>query len=299
MRFRRLIEAIAPLFAMLSGYSCLPADTRPEPAQINWQASLAAGRETITTDDGWTIAIDRLFVGLGRIRVDGCIDYSASRYDRLLDLSHSGDQKLSTEFALGKCTVRFRMSGPSPDTVLGAGVNETDKLLLGMYSSDDVVSSPAPIALDLLATAQRGETIERLHWSFRQTIRYHDCNGVGAEGGPATRLDFQSGATVDLHIDVHPEVLFRSETTPSAGLRFDPIAAADVTSGNADGWVTLDELGRVPLDKPFTGGLPEEVDPSEVVTLEDLIYRVLVPLVPRFREPISCSSPSPEDWQFD
>jgi hypothetical protein len=296
MRNRRLLQAITPLVAMLSGYSCLPADTRPEPAQINWQASLAAGRETISTDDGWTIAIDRLFVGLGRGRVDDdCIDYSDSRYDRLLDLSHSGDQKLSTEFALGKCAVRFRMSGPSPDTVLGAGVTETDKLLLGMYSSDDVVSSPAPIALDVLATAQRGETIERLHWSFRQTVRYKDCNGVGAEGGPATRLDFESGAKIDLHLDAHPEVLFRSENAPSAGLRFDPIAAADVTSGNADGWVTLDELGRV----PFTGGLPEGLDPSEIVTLEDLIYRVLVPLVPRFREPIGCSSPSPEDWQFD
>ena len=295
MRYRGLVQAIAPLVAMLSGYSCLPADTRPEPAQINWQASLAAGRETITTDDGWTIAIDRLFVGLGRIRVDGCIDYSDSHYDRLLDVSRSGDQKLSTEFALGKCAARFRMSGPSPDTVLGAGVTETDKLLLGMYSSDDVVSSPAPIALDLLATAQRGETIERLHWSFRQTVHYKDCNSVGADGGPATRLDFESGAKINLHLDVHPEVLFRGENAPSAGLRFDPIAAADITSGNADGWVTLDELGHV----PFTGGLPVGIDPSEIVTLEDLIYRVLVPLVPRFREPIGCSSPSAEDWQFD
>ena len=203
---------------MLSGYSCLPADTRPEPAQINWQASLAAGRETISTDDGWTIAIDRLFVGLGRGRVDDdCIDYSDSRYDRLLDLSHSGDQKLSTEFALGKCAVRFRMSGPSPDTVLGAGVTETDKLLLGMYSSDDVVSSPAPIALDVLATAQRGETIERLHWSFRQTVRYKDCNGVGAEGGPPR-------ASIS---KVARRSIFTSTLTPkcSSGARIRPVQA--------------------------------------------------------------------------
>jgi hypothetical protein len=298
MRHPKLTQALTPLVALCCGASCLPADTRPEPAQVNCRASLAASRETFATDDGWTIAIDRLLIGLGNAHpTDDCIDYSGSRYDRLLDLSHSGDQKLSTFYALGKCAMNFRLSGPASDTVRGDGVSENDKLLLGMYGADDIVPSGAPVALDLLATATRGEVVERLHWSFRQTQRYRDCGPVA--DGVATPFDFQTGATLDLHIDVHPEALFRSDAQASSALHFDPIAAADLSSGNADGWVTLDELGQARLELPFSYDGVGIHDPTEIVTLEDLIYRVLVPQVPQFREPVSCPTILPESWQFD
>jgi hypothetical protein len=261
-----------------------------------------ASQTGVTTSDGWTIAIERFLVGIGDASVgDACIGYSDAGYQRLLDARRPDDQKLSLLFGLGQCDLDFRVGGPASDTILGAGVSETDALLQGLKGTDAYVSQPSSVAVGLTATATRGASTLRLDWSFRQRIRYRNCE-IPVDGVPAQPLDFPSNANITFHIVMHPEVLWRDGIAPDSSLRFDPIAAADTVSGNGDGEITLDELGRIPLvDLRKTGPYGTVgVDPATIPllhSLEDYVYLVLAPAIPQFRESVLCK-PNPR-MMFD
>jgi hypothetical protein len=284
--------------------SCLPADTRPTPATILLTVA-APEVSSWTTVDGWTITIERLVAGVGNAALDdGCIQYSEGRYDRLLDTRVPGEQKLNLLFGLGRCTLRYRVSGPSGDTLVGTGVTDGDKLLMGTPARDAYALQPERVAVDLAASATRGDERAHLHWLLRQTVRYRDCGAPDPEQPKGQLpLEFASEANVALHIEFHGEALFREDVDASA-LRFDPVAAADGQFGDRDGEITLDELAAVPLAFARSVGpyrLPDEVGPGEdtprmeqadggrLLSLADYIVAVLMPGIAPFREPIRCT----------
>lgn len=285
--------------------SCLPADTRPPPATVLVDVSgNDASQNGVTTVDGWSISIDRFLIGIGDASAgDNCISYSDAGYSRLIDGKRTDDQKLSLLFALGQCEMRYRVSSPATDTLLGAGVSETDAILLAAKAVDPYVMQPSGVAVDLTASATRGTSFKHFHWSFRQRIRYQNCE-TPLDGKPVTPLDFPSNANLTYHIALMPDALLRDDKTMTASLRFDAIASADTMFGDGDGDVTLDELGKVSLDvarKAGPYGIPDpdpmDPNPMPIQSLEDYVYLVLMPRIPQFREPILCE-PSPRN-RFD
>jgi len=295
-----VIHGASCLLLSWGAVSCLPADTRPPPAAVLLDVSPNdASQKGVTSVDGWSISIDRFFVGIGDASVgDACISYSDAGYSRLLDAKRSEDQKLSILFGLGQCGLDYRISPPASDMLLGSGVTETDALLLATKGVDPpYVTQPAGASVDLTATATRGTSVEHLHWSFRQRIRYRNCQ-TPVDGKPVTPLDFPSNANLTYHIALLPEALLRDDKTETASLRFDAIASADTMFGDADGNVTLEELGKVSLDMARQAGPYGVPDPDPatmssmtIKTLEDYVYLVLLPMIPQFREPIVCEKP--------
>jgi hypothetical protein len=298
---------VCAVLALGFSTACLPADTRPPPATVALQVSPNdASQKGVTTTDGWSITIERFLVDIGDASVgDACISYSDAGYQRLLDATRSEDQKLALLFGLGQCDMDFRISGPASDTILGTGVSETDALLQGLKGTDKYIQQESGISIGLRATAKRGTSVERIDWSFRQRIRFRNCE-TPLDGKPTQPLDFQSNANLAYHIVLHPEVLLQDDDKDrTAVLRFDAIASADAMSGNADGEVTLDELDKVSLDAARQAGPygvdqvdPAIVDPSTIKTLEDYIYLALLPKIPQFREPVVCS-PNVRKMMFD
>jgi hypothetical protein len=265
-----------------------------------------ASQKGVSTIDGWSITVDRFLVGIGDASVgDACIAYSDAGYGRLLDGRRNDDQKLSLLFALGQCDMDFRISGPATDMLVGTGVSDADALLQGIKGTDKYVQQASSISVGLRATATRGTSVERIDWSFRQRIRFRNCE-TPVDGKPTQPLDFPSNANLAYHIVLHPEVLFQDDNKDAtADLRFDAIAAADAMTGNADGEVTLDELGNVSLDVARQAGPydvsevdPAIADPASIKTLEDFIYLVLLPKVPQFRESVMCK-PNVRKMMFD
>jgi len=291
-----VIRRASFLLLAWGAFSCLPADTRPPPATVLLDVSPNdASQKGVTTVDGWSISIDRFFVGIGDASVgDACISYSDAGYSRLLDGKRADDQKLSLLFGLGQCEIDYRISPPASDMLLGTGVTEADAILLATKDIDPYVTQPAGISVDLGATATRGTSIKRLHWSFRQRIRYRNCQ-TPVDGQPAKPLDFPSNANLTYHIALMPDALLRDDNNETASLRFDAIASADTMFGDADGNVTLDELGKVSMDVarqagPYGIGVaaPTMMSPVTIQSLEDYVYLVLLPTIPQFREPILC-----------
>jgi hypothetical protein len=277
--------------------SCVPADTRPVPATIDLEISPNdASQEGIATTDGWMLTIDRFFVGIGDADVgDTCLKYSEGGYGRLIDARRSDDQKLALLFGFGQCGLRVRVAGPASDTILGEGVTEEDALLLGLKGTDPYVTQESSASVGIAATATRGSTTERFNWSFRQRITYRDCE-TPVDGKPGTPLDFPSNANFTYHIVLHPETLLRDDHDgATAALRFDAMMSADTIFGNADGEVTLSELGGVTLDEARKTGpysIGDSTDPnaaSKIHTLEDYVYLVLLPAIPQFREGFLCT----------
>jgi len=278
------------------GVSCLPADTRPPPATVLLEVAASdSSQKGITTVDGWSISVDRFLVGIGDASVgDACIAYSDAGYSRLIDGKRTDDQKLSLLFALGQCELQFRTSQPASDMLLGTGVTEADALVLASKDTDKYIMQPSGSVIDLTATATKGSTVEHLHWSFRQRIRYQNCQ-TPVDGKPTTPLDFPSNANLTYHIVLMPDALFRDDKTQTASLRFDTIASADTMFGDNDGNVTLDELGKVTLDMARKAGPyvlpdpdPKVMNPMPIESLEDYVYLVLMRMIPQFREPILC-----------
>jgi hypothetical protein len=274
--------------------SCLPADTRPPPATVRLAVGPSdASRRGTTTADGWIISFDRLLVGIGEASVgDSCISYSDAGYSRLVDGNSAEEQKLALLFGLGHCGLDYRIASPAPDTLLGVGVTQAEAVLLATRDVDRYVTQPAGISVDLTASASRDSVTKRLHWSFRQRLNYRNCE-TPVDGKPVTPLEFSSNADLAYHIALAPESLFLDDAVSSrAAPRFDVVAAADTTFGNGDGDITLDELGSVSLDVarqagPYGIG---DADPTKVISLEDFVYIVLLPMISHFSEPIVCET---------
>jgi len=299
---RRVTVAIAGLSLAAAAaavgviHACVPADTRPAPRTLTMTVSpspaLANG---VVTADGWALTFSRVLVGIGNPGLSGaCTEYSEADYDRVLDVTKLRGQKLGVLHGIGKCYVRFRVSSPSSDALLGAGVTEEDKTRMRTPGGDKYVPLGG-IALDVTGSATQGATTKQFHFTFRPRVRYRDCNLALDGGGHAEPgVDLASNENVTYDIRIEAEALFRDDDTPSAAaLRFAPFAAADT---NQDGLVTMEELEQVPIAAlrdagPFEAGTYDFADDGGVVgarsvaiaTLADYVYVVLMPTIARFR----------------
>jgi hypothetical protein len=280
-----------------------------------------AVRDGITTDDGWTLSFSRLLLGIGRTGLsDGCVEYAEPRYDRLLDVTKGSSQKLSIIYGLGQCDVRFRIQPPSPDVLLGTGVTQSDKDFMGTYGTDPYAKDTVSVRVE--GQAERDGVIEHFGWTFRKRFRYSECRAAG-DAGDRPPIALVGEESVARDIAIHGEALFRDEPEPGAHVRFSPFAAADLSFGNADGVVGLDELSLVPLpvagriagsdggtfdasvavpdaepdggdaSAPYTfseGGsfFASDGGSETVETLRDFVYVLLLPTLPRLDGTARC-----------
>jgi hypothetical protein len=173
--------------------------------------------------------------------------------------------------------------------LLGEGVSEADKELMG--APDNAAPGPHPegIAVDFAATATRGPEIKRVHWMFRQAMTLKRCRRTN-ETSPPPGFRLQGDENVTLQFGIRGLELFGDDAGSTAALRFDPIARADTDFGDGDGDVTLDELGRVRLDSLRGSGAYSAASYTTSVpqTLEDYMYLVLLPKLVRFPENVLC-----------
>jgi hypothetical protein len=170
-------------------------------------------------------------------------------------------------------------------------MTEADAILLATKDVDPT-SCNRRVCVDLSATATRGTSVEHLHWSFRQRIQYPKLRNAGRRK-PTIPLDFPSNANLTYHID-NAGFIIRSRVHYSVAYEIAFWDGAQMTYGDGDGNITLDELGKVSLDVARLAGPYGIPDPDPRVmsppptSLEDYVYVVLMPMIPQFREPILC-----------
>ena len=288
--------------------SCLPPDDRPPPGHLLVTASPSpAVEEGVVTVDGWHLTFQRVTAGIGRVSIGDCA-YVDSHYDRLLDVTRGGGQKVNEQFGLGACDFGFRVAVPQTDALLGAGMTEADRAVMRAPGTDPYATD-AGVTVWIEGTASRAGETKGFRWLFRQPYRYESCE-VEVNGSTLVGVNLVGNDRQTFDIRIAAERLFRDDIQEAtAALRFDPFAAADA---NGDGQITLEELGKVQLSKirgpgPYgitadagDGGDAEAGDPDADVpdggdpdagessvgkynTLQDYVYNVLLPTLPRFR----------------
>ena len=279
--YREMSAALVASASLVMGAAglvgCLPGDTRPVPGSVFVTASPSdATAHGFKTSDGWSVAFDRLLVGMGNIDFhdDNCAGYGEAHYAKLFDFaapSAASPQKVGLAYGLGACPVTFDVRSPSDDAPLTAGVTSADVAFMNARASDAFVTDDEGAVVYATGHATKGATTKRFAWLIRQRFDVQDCP-AGADAGAATNLHLKGNDAVTLDISVHGEELFRASADDGAALRFDDLAAADV---NGDGDVTLEELALVPA--PVTSA---DTD-GGVVTLADLVYLALTTRMPQ------------------
>lgn len=275
--------------------ACVPADTRPEPGNLTVTVSPSGPVEHgFDTVDGWHVTFDRVLVGIGNASLsDDCVRYSSAGYDRILDAKHPAPQKLGILYGLGSCDVRFRISPPSSDAIVGTGVQEADKTNMRTPGSDAYFPR-AGISVDIAGNATKGGERKNFHFVFRPRVRFQRC-GASADGSASPTVKLESGRSLTYDIRIEAEALFRDDIRPDASsLRFEPFAAADK---DGDELVTIDDLKSVPMDAIRDAGAFETGTYSSdddgglrrgptlvIATLADYVYEVLLPLMPRLED---------------
>jgi hypothetical protein len=303
---RRAVGALA--FSLLT--ACLPGDTRPTPGETLVTASandaIQTGIPADQTVDGWAIQYQRFLVSIGNVQLDGddCNEYSDASYTRILDLQAAPTQKISDHYALGHCSFSFSLQNPGASAVLGANVSADDALFLRTPLDGPLTFvGRGGITVYVEGLATRGAESEHFAWPYRWQADYGDC-GVPLEDAaedtappspdtPLGGLDFSGGQrqTVDLSFD--GSALFRDSPDPAqASLRFEPFASADRDVGNADGEITLDELGSVLVTSISASDGYQAIGSSNIrrviarlsmpPTLEDYLYVVGFPTIVRY-----------------
>ena len=280
--------------------ACVPADNRPVPGSLTVTVSPSpAVANGVVTDDGWSITFERVLVGIGGARLaDTCLSYSEASYDRVLDVTSKSNQKLSITYAIGRCDFRFRIGPPSADALLGEGVTEGQKTVLRTPGKDPYVARGG-IAFSIAGAATRGAVTKRFELLFRPRVRYQNCQPYAPDAGVAIDLPSEGALAYDIRIEA--EAMLRDDVdATTAKLRFEPFAGADT---DGDGFVTLDELRRVPIatvrdagafetgtyEFDDDGGTIRQGKPIVISTLGDYVYELLVPSIPRFRDVGACS----------
>jgi hypothetical protein len=295
-----LALSVVLVLVLALALACVPADTRPPPGVLTTTVSPSpAVVHGVVTADGWTITFERVLVGIGDVGLgDTCTIYGEANYDRLLDVTHDGGQRLGILHGIGQCDMDFRVGAPSADAILGEGVTMDDATRLRTPGGDAYVPLGG-VGVELSATATRAGVTKRFTLSFRQRLRYRHCALDPDAGLPA--LDLQSNGDLVYDIRIEAEAILRDDVDAAAELRFDPFAKADT---NGDGIVTLDELRAVPIDTIRDGGAFEagilEYDPDSgstdrgrtivIATLGDYVYELLLPTLPRFRDTGTCAA---------
>jgi len=317
-----VIAAVAAFFA------CVPADTRPVPGSLFLTVGASdATRNGVVTADGWTLSFERVLVGAGRTTLtSSCARYSESSYDRVLELSKRGPQKLSVLYAIGRCDLRFRVGQPSSEALLGEGTTEADRTSMRTRSGDRWVRRGG-IVLDVTGAARRGAEEKAFRFVFRATMRFSGCSEEGAsrfvgdepdagdddepDASPIWLLDAATdgeppppegigvrlvgGVDVVMPLTFEVEELFRAGE--GAPLRFDPFAEADL---DQSGTVTLEELAAVPITRVRDGGAFVSSTYTSVTdagggravvvaSLGDYLYIVALPRLLRYAERGACA----------
>jgi hypothetical protein len=284
--------------------ACLPGDTRPPPGSalvtVSADDAISNGISSAATEDGWAIHYQRFLLGIGRVSLDGpdCSTYADADYTRVIDVQAGSAQKVSQQFALGQCSFRFSVAAPSSESLLGTGVSDGDVMFLRTPGADPYAGTGG-ISIYVEGRAVRGEETKTFAWPFRWRVDYEDCSAEIA-GQELSGLEFVGGEEQSVDLLVTGEALFQDDPDPGrAKLRFDPFAQADSLSGNADGEITLEELGQVKISdvQPSAGyGRLDSlsmrrrtlVQLGNPPTLEDYVYAVSFPAVVRFRGSGTC-----------
>lgn len=270
------------VLTLVSFVGCLPADTRPPPAEVlvNVESS-ASTREGLVTTDGWTIRFDRVLLSVGDSDVDGddCDSYAGASYQRILDGRLNEPQKLGLVFGLGDCSLAFRARPPDGDSLLGKGITETDRDLLRIPATDPFTTTEAAVVFLVQGSAENGGVKKTFDWTYRARSIYEKCKLAGDQ---TFHLD-QNG-TRTLAIEVHAEALFLDGPDATKAVpRFAAFAAAD----DGDGKLTYDELTKVKIADAGLS-LGDSPDPSWK-TLGDWLYRGAFPRILRFGATGVCS----------
>jgi len=266
---------------------CLPGDHRPEPASIYMavepSVAVLAGH---TTDDGWTIRYERFVTALGDVRLSNeeCTAYGETHYEWLFDFAAvTESHKVGLAYALGKCSVSYRMRGPSDDTVRGGGVTANDVRLMRIEESDEHAERQE-MTLWAIGKATQGDVTKRFEWKFRNAYKLSKCQQpTDPEARHITNMTLEGGQMRAFSVTIRPEELFREQPDDDAPVLFDAYAAADT---DGDGWVTLEELDEVPADPDALADesyehLDEFDGLEDDASLADYVYQVLLPRVSR------------------
>lgn len=280
--------------------ACVPADTRPTPGSVTFTVSASpAVANGVVTADGWSVQFERVLMSMGNTVLGaGCVDYAEARYDRVVDVKKNPEpQKVSILHGLGECDVRFRISSPNADAVLGKDITEDEKSALRIPATDYWVRN-AGTSVAIFGSASREGVTKRFQMVFRPRLRYARCTTPEQDGGQALTLIENVDQFFDIAIEA--EAILRDDVdAKAASLRFDPFAAAD---RDGDGTITLDELRTVPIAAirdagPFEAGTYEFDDDAGIFrqarsvpidTLGDYVYVLLFPTLPRFRGEGTC-----------
>jgi hypothetical protein len=273
---------LLPLLCTTAGWvGCLPADTRPVPAEVSMSVirdpELGDGPASFVTPDGWALTVSTLQVAMGNLGFSGdsCNEYSEARYRRLLDLNRPGAQKLSIVYGLEACTLSYDVAVPDEDAVLGQGLTAQDLEFMRMatlrVSSTTGVTTTEGMALHVVGQAEKDGTSIEFDWGFADRLRFSTCYQRGADG-KGVALGLASGQAVGLSITVDPRNLFQigldpklaplsvppptgeeSQGAAAPTLNLPPmslvqwIVDADQVTGDANGRVSVDELAQVAI----------------------------------------------------
>jgi len=217
--------------------ACLDVDEQAQPGRVELRVALESDNADFVTDDGFRIRYDELLISAGNARLDrgsydgSCKAYTGTAYLRVVDLLATS-ARLATLFALGDCSVRVQLMGPSDDYVV---TDVDDSILASMQAraSDGFVQDES-VALRVAGHAERAGARYDFDWSFRQAFDIDPCVVV----------PFDPEQPSVLELRVRAARLFLDAATGQ--LSFAPFAEADL---DGDHTITLDELASVPLGR--------------------------------------------------
>ncbi len=294
-RSRTTSAAMVATLVAAVGLHCLPVDARPTPASVlvtvSGDPQVKNGIDGSRTD-GWSITFDKFVVSLGKVTLNGdpCTPYTDADYRRIFDARTLEPQKVSISYALGTCTLGFRISNPDQDTVLSSGVTDDDVTLMRTEGSDSYAGTSG-ISVYVKGKAQKDAVSKTFTWGWRERrVSVDGCTRVPGGATEELVLHGDDAVVVDLHL--HGEVLFRDRLDPAtAKLRFAPYALADDVYGDANGDVTLDELGKMTLAQ--AGLTSADVTTGDAgtpswTTFEDFEYLGLFPQIVGLGETGTC-----------
>lgn len=195
--------------------------------------------------DGWTLRYNAFLVNFQNIVVANATRDTAATMPgaTLFDNTLPG-VKTIIEFedvpARAWDRVSYEIAPVTSSSGLAAGVTEAqrDLMLAGGYS------------LYASGVASKGELEKRFAWGFSIGTRYEEC-GSEQDGREQAGVVVTNNGRLEAQLTTHGDHFFydRLEASPNpaipTSLRFDALAAADA---DADGEITLAELGAEPLD---------------------------------------------------
>lgn len=266
-RVRMRAPLAAGAAAGLCALSCLPSDTRPEPATIRVAFGLASPERLqgsaleIVTDDGYQVSFSSLLVSAGIVEFDGddCKPYGdLEGYVRVMNPLQPDEQPLSLNYALGQCSVGFRLRPPEVWAVVNPGASEADRAALRAAPFDNVDregfgnGGPLGASLRVIGSAHPvgdPDATTPFRFEFGMESRPPRCSPRGEPW-----FSFSGGSEVELKVELAPEALFRTcEAAPRVLFGAFAEAAAALPLG-AEARLTQDDLADLRLE-----GLPEAI----------------------------------------